>query len=244
MKTKANFPVELQINQARREILAIASTDCVDRDGEVVLPSGLRTKGVNYAGRPVLWSHDRQLPAIGSILWMKQTGDQILCKYRITDKTEFARDIFELIQDDCLKDHSIGFEVYDEGPPTPTELEQHPEWKDCRNIIREFEILEFSVCNVPCNPEAGTILKSKSYSDTTRKLLGSDWDIKDCWQWETKVAPESAPQIQPTVQPTPEPFVIPKPKFARKVLSTDEMILKALERHTAEELIAKIKGKA
>src|SRR5271166_988809 len=107
MKTKQFEPTDLQVNKARREILCVASSDTVDRDQEVVIPSGLRTSGINYAGRPVLWSHDKTLPAIGSILWLKPQGNQLLCKYRITDKTDFANDVFELIQDDCLKFHSI-----------------------------------------------------------------------------------------------------------------------------------------
>lgn len=237
MKTKQYFPTELQIDRNKRDILAIASTDTVDRDSEVVLPSGLRTKGINYAGRPVLWAHARELPAIGSILWLKQSGNQILCKYRITDKTEFAREIFDLISDDCLKDHSIGFEVYDESAPTPGELKARPEWKEARNIIRDFEVMELSVCNVPCNPDASVVLKS--CSTATKALLGSDWEIKDCWEWETKVAQVVAPaQVQP--------ITIPKPKFSRvvKSKSNDQLILEAIQRHTAEELIAKLKGKA
>ena len=240
MKTKRFIPTDFQIDRNKREILCIASTDTVDRDNEVVLPSGLRMKDINYPGRPILWSHNRDLPSIGSILWLKQAGNQILCKYRITDKTEFGREIFDLLTEDppSLKDHSIGFEVYEESAPTPAELKSRPDWKEARNIIRDFEIMEVSVCNVPCNPETSVVLKS--CSPATKALLGSEWESKDCWEWES-VAAKAKEGPAPVA---PAPIVIPRPKYARKVRTANELLLKALERHTAEELIARVKGRA
>ena len=238
MRYKQFNPTDLEINKGNREILCVASSNAIDRDNEIVLPSGLRTKGVNMAGRPILWAHNRELPPIGSILWMKPQGDKVLCKYRLSDKTEFAREVFDLIQDDCLRFHSVGFEVFDESAPTPQEIKANPDWQSARNVVREWECLELSLCPVPCNPEADLV--AKGISETTRKILGSDWEIKDCWEWETKaVEPEA--QVE-----APAPVVIPRPTFARVVKrkSKDEMILEAIKRHTAEELIARIKGRA
>ena len=252
MKNKQFEASELQVDKDRREILAIASCDSPDRDGEVVLPSGLRKKdsngkSINYAGRPILWGHDRTIPAIGSILWLKQVGNQILCKYRISDKTDFSNDIFGLIQDDCLKFHSIGFEVFDESPPTSEEIEARKDWAGCRNIIRDFEVMEMSVCNVPCNQYAEVVSKC---STDTQKLLGDEWKEKDCWEFETKEKEEvkevkEVKVEQQLFKPTRvKQFVLPTPTFARKVKTFEELFLSALKNHSAEELIAKLRGKA
>lgn len=227
MRTKTLTPNDLQINKARREILCVASSNDPDRDLEVVQPEGLRMSGVNYAGRPVLWGHNKTIPAIGSILWLKADGDNVLAKYRITDKTDFARDIFELIQDDCLRFHSIGFEVFGERPPTPLEIKERPDWAGVRNIVTDFEVLELSVCNVPCNPEASVIVKS--YSSETQRLLGEQWQPVDCWQYETKSV-----ETKPT---------LPTPRYTR-VYNQDQHIKELLAKHDAENVIARIKGLA
>lgn len=238
MKHKQFQATDLQVDKAKREILCVGSDDSIDRDGEIVLPSGLRKKDstgktIQYAGRPVLWSHDKQIPAIGSILWLKQTNNQIVFKYRISDKTQFSRDIFDLVQDDCLKFHSIGFEVFEESSPSPLELKNNKSWEGARNVIRDFEILELSICNVPCNPDASVLVKS--YSPETQQLL--DW--QDCWEYSEKAEtiakePEEVKQI-----------VIPTPKYAKSWEQKKlEIALNTIAKHNAEELILKIKGKA
>ena len=225
------FQNEFQVDSLNREVIAIISTSAPDRDNEIVLPQGLRK--ANYAGRPILWQHDRDIPAIGSLMWVKPGNNQVIAKFRISNKTEFADDIYQLITEGHLSAVSVGFEVFNERPATKEEQEQ---FGKVSSVITDWELLETSICNVPANEEAMII--SKSLSEKTRKMLGIE--IKDCWEWETKVAQVEAPA------PIVQPLVIPRPTFARVVKrkSKDQLILEAIERHTAEELIAKIRGKA
>jgi HK97 family phage prohead protease len=230
MKTK-QFNSDLQVNRDKREVLAIISTDDPDRDAEVVLPSGLRTSGINYSGRPICWSHNKQLLPVGSLLWIKPQDNNILAKFRISDKTQDANDVYGLIEDGTLSAVSIGFEVFGERPISELDLQSRPDWVAARNIITDFEIIELSVCSVPANPNARII--DKSLDD-------------DCWQYDTKAitsVAELSKAFECMTANAITPPAIPTPRYARKI-DLDKVIAKAIRRHDANELIARIKGKA
>jgi len=179
LRFKQVAPDDMQVNQDRRECLAIVSTSDIDRDGEIVVATGLVTSGVNYAGRPVLLAHDTSKLPIGSILWIKAEKDKILCKFRLSDKTQQAKDAYDLVQDGSLRFLSIGFSVLQESPPTPQEIKDNPNWAGAMNVVRKLEIYELSLCAVPANP----------YTEIVAK------DV-DCWQYESKAE---------TVKPVPTP---------------------------------------
>lgn len=226
MRTKQFTPVDLQINKSRREILAVASTDNVDRDNEVVIPSGLRMSGINYAGRPILWAHDHKTPALGTIQWIKPDAHNLLLKYRMTDKGDFANLIFDLIQDDMISTHSIGFETFGERPPTPQELRERPDWQAAANLVTDYEVIEVSICNVPCN--ANTQVIAKRYSPELQALLGPAFQVKECWDYS----------------PVEKAVVIPKPTYSRKWKDTERRINELIRQHDASEIIARVKGLA
>jgi phage head maturation protease len=185
MKTKQFEPDDFQVNPDSREVVAVISTDTVDRDGEVMLPSGLVKK--QYAGNPVvLYGHDKTLPPIGMARWIKSSGNKLIAKYYISDKTELARDVFGLMQDGVLRAHSIGFLDTEATAPTREELAERPDWKDCRRVVRQWELLEFSVVPIPCNPDCLALAVAKCAAET-RKILGAAWEPEpDCIEWETK----------------------------------------------------------
>jgi len=171
------YDASVSLEAGKREVLAIISTDVVDRDGEVVQPKGLRKK--NYAGNPiVLVNHDYRSLPIGTARWVKADGDKVLAKYYVSDRTQMARDIFGLLQDGVLSAHSIGFQSVRNSPPSTQEKNARPDLKDARLIHREWELLEFSVVGIPANPEALTLAVSKGYSPETLKMLGSDAHVE------------------------------------------------------------------
>ena len=130
--------------------------------------------GINYAGRAVLVAHQsRDLP-VGSILWVKPDNDKVLCKFRISDKTDEAKQAYDLVSDGSLNYLLVSFLVLAESPPTPGELQTNPQWAGAFNVVREWELTELSLCAVPCNPNAHIIEKSMEV---------------DCWEYETKTAP-------------------------------------------------------
>lgn len=170
-KITKTYDAQLDVNEGKREVLAIISTNAVDRDGEVVNPKGLKKK--NYAGNPVVMvNHDYQTLPIGKALWVKADDDKVLAKYKVSDATQLARDVFGLLQDGTLNAHSIGFVANYSSKPTSQEKNARPELKDAKLIHRDWELMEFSVVGIPANPEALTLAVSKGYSQETLKFIG------------------------------------------------------------------------
>jgi len=172
MLTKV-FDSPLQLEPDTRTVVAVISTDTVDRDGEVVLPRGLRKKA--FQGNPVVFTnHDYFSLPIGKALWVKAEPRRVLAKYQISDKTPEARDVWALLRDGILQAHSIGFISHGATPPTPEEIATRPDWAGARLVHRDWELLEFSVVGVPANPEALALAVSKGYSShMLHKLLGT-----------------------------------------------------------------------
>lgn len=184
--TKIYDSSDVQVNSGKREVIACISSDCIDRDSEVVSPSGIKRK--NFAGNPVVMvNHDYQTLPVGKALWVKPSGNQVLAKYYISDKTEMARDVFGLLQDKVLNAHSIGFQSLKASAPTTKEINGRPDLKQARLIHREWELLEFSIVGIPCNPQALTLAVSKGYSSDLLKFIGKDYLQKSVEQVAAKV---------------------------------------------------------
>ena len=124
----------------------------LDRDTERIDPDGWNLKG--YKDNPVvLWGHDPTIPAIGSMTKgpRKSTGDKGV---EITGSVTFDADdpLAVLIQGKVDKGiitkGSVGFRAtkveWVDDPKDPTSL-----------IYREQELYEFSIVNIPSNPNAG-----------------------------------------------------------------------------------------
>jgi HK97 family phage prohead protease len=158
----------LETTPGKREIVACISTAAVDRQNEVVLPTGMVRK--NYAGMTVFYNHDTTRP-IGVTQWIKPHNGKLLAKFRCTDKTAFARDMFALAQDGVLRTYSIGFRPLESSPPTAEELRQNPTWANATRVHRSWELLEFSLVGIPANPEALMLAISKGMDAATRKVM-------------------------------------------------------------------------
>ena len=156
----------IDVAPGKREIVACISTPAVDRDGEIVLPSGLVRK--NYGGMTVFYNHDTNKP-IAVSKWIKASGNRVLAKSRFSDKTEFARDCFALAQDGILNGYSIGATALQVGPPTALEVKTYGAAK---RVYREWEPFEYSLVGIPANPEAVALAISKGISPETIALLG------------------------------------------------------------------------
>lgn len=166
----------LEVNEGKREVVAIISTDNIDRDGEVVSPKGMKKKA--YAGNPiVLVNHDAQSLPVAKALWVKSEDNRIIAKYVVSDKTQLARDVFGLLQDGTLSAHSIGFISNPDkrSAPSATELKKYPYWSGAKAVHRDWELFEFSIVGIPANPEALALAVSKGHcSAETLKLLFPD----------------------------------------------------------------------
>lgn len=138
----------IKIDRNEKTITHYITSDTIDRDGDIVIPSGGDFS--NYLKNPiVLFMHNQYYP-IGKNLWLKieKSGDNeyLLAKTKISDKTDLAQDIFNLYEEKILNAWSIGFK---------------PNWEKAEQIdkgwkFNEWELLEYSAVSIPANPDALT----------------------------------------------------------------------------------------
>lgn len=218
------FEAEIDdIDIQNREVVAIISTDGVDREGDVLLPKGLRKK--NYAGMTIDFNHDKDLP-IGVSKWVKSEPKRIISKYRVSDKTAFSRDVFGLLQDGILRYHSVDGKGFASGKPTSDELAINKSWSGARRIIRDWELFNYTICTCPQNPDAVAIMVSKGYApETIEKLTGEPFAEKPII-----VAPVTVPTIRRVT--SGEAIVALSKAFSARMLdySTDDAVARAFAR--------------
>jgi HK97 family phage prohead protease len=130
------------------EISWIMSDMSLDRDSERVDPAGADMK--NYKKNPVvLWAHDSHTPAIGKVINPRVKDGQLIGKVQFDSKENdpFAGMIEGKVKAGIIQAGSIGFK--------PNSVEFIEESKDPTRLIhRKWELLEFSICNVPANSNA------------------------------------------------------------------------------------------
>lgn len=152
-----------EIDEEERTVKAIISSDAIDRDGEILLPKGMRHD--NFVKNPVVpWSHNASEPPVGRALWLHRGRKKIEAKVKFA-MTERAEEVWQLFKGGFLKAFSVGFMPLKGHRPTPEEIKKNPDWADARFIFDEWELLEFSPVTVPANPEAlAQAVKNKSIS--------------------------------------------------------------------------------
>lgn len=128
--------------QTDGSFIAIASTNSVDRHGEVVDNNGWDLKA--FKKNPViLWGHDHNEPAIGvsKKTWVEGTGKKakLMIQPLLHDVTEKAKAIKALVDMGVIKTLSVGFKPL-ESPDGVT--------------FTKNELLEVSMVNVPANADA------------------------------------------------------------------------------------------
>lgn len=147
-----------------------ASTNDVDRHGDVV-PSSVWEKGIqNYLRNPVILAyHDHGQP-IGRMVEHKSDSKGLWIKARVSS----AAKQFSLIKDGILSAFSIGFRVLDAEYNSAAEV----------FVIKELELVEISVVSVPANqnslfelskafnsPEEYKLFKEQFAANTSAKGL-------------------------------------------------------------------------
>ena len=142
--TEATFDVEKQEDQ----VDWVLSDMSLDRDQERVDPQGADFK--NFKKNPVvLWAHDYTRPAIGKISNPKVKDGKVVGKVEFDskDNDEFAYMVGQKVKKGFISAGSIGFK------PTTVEFVEEPK-DNTRLVHRKWELMEFSICNVPANINA------------------------------------------------------------------------------------------
>ena len=149
---------------------AVASTDSVDRMGEIIDQDGWDLK--NFLNNPVLlWAHDDRTPRIGlaqNIRIDKSMGSpRLMFEPKFNEATELSRAIKQIYESEGGT-FSVGFMPLERDGDTYT----------------KSELLEISAVNVPANPDAMTMayrgLVTKGFSqETAMEVTGIKGPIMD-----------------------------------------------------------------
>ncbi len=153
-----------EVDKNERTAVVVLTRRIRDRQGDILEPAGVRLK--SFRKNPVvLWAHDYRGLPIGKSLWEKAQGDALIAKVRFAN-TDFAQQVWQLVQSGFLNSWSVGF--------VPIQAEPVKEGgKFTGYRIKEWELLEYSAVPVPANPEALTVeVRSRISHPVLLKSLG------------------------------------------------------------------------
>ncbi len=160
------------INVTDRTLVALASTETEDRDGEVIETKGWGLKA--YQANPVVMlAHNYAELPIAKALWVKKTKEGLKFKPQFAN-TPLAQEVFDLYKDGFMKAFSVGF--------MPIEWTDGDGKKGPKRTYTKTELLEISAVAIPANSEALRLavsegrIKTKALLDVVNKLMPSGDD--------------------------------------------------------------------
>jgi HK97 family phage prohead protease/HK97 family phage major capsid protein len=132
-------------------IMGYASTNDMDRQGDVV-PTNVWEKGIqNYLKNPVILAYHDHSEPVGRMVEHKIDAKGLWIKARISNAAE---EVYNLVKDGVLTAFSIGFRIIDAEYNAAAEL----------FVVKELELHEISVVSVPANQNTLFSL-SKAFDD-------------------------------------------------------------------------------
>lgn len=167
-KVCGQFATKFTADESGRRITARINTVAVDRDNEVVLPSGFYKQTDRVK---MLWNHNSSIPPIGAWDKFSTASTEIVARGFFATRpvnhpanVEWLPDsILHMVREGVLDAVSIGF-IPDENSIRP------PREKDLRDfgakvgrIIGRWELLEVSVVPIGSNPEAMIVSLEKAW---------------------------------------------------------------------------------
>jgi len=206
---------------APRRVKVRFTTGDRDRDGEIIVPGGLKTDA--YMKNPiVLFNHDRKT-VIAKTVGLSQEANAWVADVEFPKEGEFSESdhVYKLIRSGLLNTASIGAR-YLKG-----------EWLDDTYVITSSEMYEFSFVTIPANPNAVIVERAMTEDDgfwdkfeaRMKKLLGLSKTPSD-----TDPAPDDGT--------TPDPAAADEPAGAHKT-AADDLHAKAQAQAQAEAVRAR-----
>lgn len=173
------MPMRPDMPETQKPIIrAIISTATPDRANDIVMQDGFQTQ--HYMQNPVvLWGHDHWMPPIAQTLLLGIDGQGRTwadALFMTHDVCPLSWGIYQKILGRFLRTVSVGFRpitwAYDED-------------RDGYNFLTQ-ELLEFSVCTIPMNPEA--LIQVQHWQHAERRwyqhVLEAQADTHSLKRWE------------------------------------------------------------
>ena len=176
----------------RKASRIIATTNAVDRDGEVVDPRGVKNFDAFMATNPViLWQHKHDQAPVGKATGGTVTDDRIELSIEWAP-TAMGQEVKSLYDNGFMNSFSIGF--------IPSKSEN----KAGQFTWTEWELLEVSAVSIPANPTANIIrsaeaaglelptLKSYQTSEDSMENIMSEQELAEFKAFQKKKAEDAA----------------------------------------------------
>jgi hypothetical protein len=176
------FDTSVKAEEGARSLVGDISTTSIDRDGDVVLPSGIDLD--NFWKNPqVLFGHDASKMGIGTVKRgdITKTPVSIVAKAALFPRppslpsnVEWQPDtILDLAKMGAPLGLSIGFRIKPGGARIADERDAKRFGDGVQRIISKWELLEFSVVTIPANQDAMvTAVAKMAVGDWTKASLG------------------------------------------------------------------------
>jgi HK97 family phage prohead protease len=151
-------------SEADRSVDFVISTEAVDRYTDIINLGGWKTQ--NYARNPVvLWAHDDSIPAIGrgANVRVENKALRSTAVFATREVYPLADTIFQLIKGKFISAASVGFVPL---KAKAASAKDRPYGID----ILEQELLEWSVVNIPANPEC--LVNARAFGIDCAPLIG------------------------------------------------------------------------
>ena len=210
MKIAKVFRAEIKaIDEKEHTVIAVVSTDAVDRDGEVVTPEAIGKRVAQYLEHPVLLSshrHDDLMKQIGMAEDVKVGEKSVVAKFKyfVGQGNAEADWAFKLAQNGIAA-YSIGFMAH--------------KWEDKSGddgiwrVYRDVELVEISQVLVPSNRDA-----------LSARLASTDHVEKELVEMAIKAfdKPAADPEEKPQDPPAEPATEDPKPAEAAATTETTD----------------------
>lgn len=207
-------------NDEERSFTAIASTEDVDRDGDIIRASGWKLK--NFKKNPVfLWGHDNYSLPIGTVkdVWVENEKLMFMPVFATEEMNPFADKVYRMFQKKFLRSFSVRFDPLEWAEIKPDD------GKGITRFGREYkkqELLEISAVSIPANPGAVALKELadfavKSYIAEHARQFKNVEVVNNMLRKTYIVVPDI-----PMTPATPETPEIPKTPAATPIKSIDE----------------------
>ncbi len=154
--TRKRFSADLSVVDGERAVVAKISTAAVDRDKDVLLPSGARFDDFEKSPT-VFYNHDYDRP-IGKAVSLKRNANDIEAKTVFAVRPEshegewLPDTVFALMQQGVINGFSVGFGNAKYRPATDEDKKAYG--NDVERVFTSWDMMEYSVAPLPANQEA------------------------------------------------------------------------------------------
>lgn len=203
---------------------ATISAGVIDRDDEVLLPSGMMGSEFDDTGA-VFWNHNHDQPIAVPVGRVSKTGNQITSKARFMERPadfegpflpDYARAFVTAMSKMGKKAGvSVGFIPLENREPSKKDKEMFGDsvWR----VISKWKLLEWSIAPVQANPAAMVTAVGKMMEPAAFKALFPDIE-------PPKAEPKRVQMVVPIDLITPKARPIAPPARKRVVVMLDPII--------------------